>query len=246
MYTIVWELTSNFKMRNKFSQFIRNINWPLTIIITLAVLSSWAILAVELDLLWKIPTNDTPENPNGWNRIFLGLSYGYITGLIIYIFTVWLPTYQEKKRLQPIINDFILNLGVRISNILTGLYPSDEEVDIDQIDRCKQVLSDTIWNNKNPLPIYRKDVCQYYQAFYYDYKDIQDYINNFIICYKAQLSSKQILLLEQIKNAEFMSTLSVFVQVGVVFPPDGGDFIVQSFTNDVLLTYQKLLKTLRS
>lgn len=49
------------------------------------------------------------------NQILLNLSYGYITGLIIYILTVVIPFYKKRKLYLPILNKSINNL-ICVSN----------------------------------------------------------------------------------------------------------------------------------
>lgn len=60
------------------------------------ILAVWAILCIELGLIPKIPVTYENSVILGLNRLFLNLSYSYITGVIVYLLIIKLPTLRNK------------------------------------------------------------------------------------------------------------------------------------------------------
>jgi hypothetical protein len=213
------------------------------IIIVATVLSIWAILAIEIEMLPKIAINKSQAYINGLNRIYLGLAYSYIAGLILWGFTVAWPVYREKRRLQPIINEKFEDIGVMLANMIVGFPPIGNKPEISDIEKCVTLLKSADWNRINSMPQYATGQNKLYQTFKTDFEEIQICIHNLILCYKPQLSTDQLLLLENIRNAQFMPYLKLFVKANIVIPDSGADFIVDFFA-EVLKTYKKLKETI--
>lgn len=216
---------------------IRVINGCLVI---LTLLCLYAIANIKLGCFWSI---GIAENYVEINEIIINLSYSYIAGIVVYLLTIVLPVYFEKKRLQPIINEKIGDIGIMLTNMMVG-FPAATAInspDISDIDGCKKLLKSADWNTNNLLPIYGRNnkLCQ---TFYFDFENIQTEIANFILCYKPQLTTTQLLYLEKIRNASFMSSLSVLIKANCVFPKGGADFIVDEFA-EKLKIYAKLKNT---
>ena len=91
------KLFENFKemKKNKISKKIVYLLLNSMIPVGL-ILAVWAILCIELGLIPKIPVTYENFVILGLNRLFLNLAYSYITGLIVYLFAVKLPTLQNK------------------------------------------------------------------------------------------------------------------------------------------------------
>lgn len=61
------------------------------------IMSSWAVLSIEIGVLPKIPVLWEETVVRGVNRILLNLSYSYIAGVIIYWFSVKLPALKGNN-----------------------------------------------------------------------------------------------------------------------------------------------------
>lgn len=207
----------------------------------LAVCCFYAIGNIVLGWFWSI---GTVENSNAINSIILNLSYSYIAGFIVYILTVILPISWENFRLRPIIKDRIDDIGIMLANMLVGFPYEDEflHVDIANVEKCKEILSNADWNTENSLWIYPKGKNKLYQTFMADFEKIQREIEKLIITYKPQLTTEQIVYLEAIKNTRFMSLLSVLVSANVIIPEHGADKIINEYI-EVLKTYSRLKQT---
>ena len=62
------------------------------------LLAAWAILCVELGIIPKIPVSWDELFILGLNRLFLNLSYSYITGVMVYWFAVKHPSLRNKVK----------------------------------------------------------------------------------------------------------------------------------------------------
>ncbi len=211
-------------------------------LVILSLLCLYAIVTIKLGWFWTI---GVAKNYVQINEIIINLSYSYIAGIVVYLLTIVLPVYFEKKRLRPVINEKINDIGTMLANMMAG-FPAVGAINnpnISDIEGCEKLLKSANWNTNNLLPIYggNNKLCQ---TFYFDFESIQTEIGNFISCYKPQLTTPQLLYLEEIRNAGFMSSLSVLIKANCVFPKGGADFIVDEFVVK-LKTYAKLKATIK-
>lgn len=124
-------------------------------------------------------------------------------------------------------------------------FPYEEDylkIDISDIEKCREILSNADWNNENKLWIYPKGKNKLFQTFKSDFDEIQNEITILIQTYKSHLTTKQILYLESIKNAKFQSLLSILGKANVVIPENGMDDTIKEFL-EVLKTYERLKRT---
>lgn len=159
------------------------------ILLFLLLLSFWALLSIEVPVIPKIEIPTSAKIAEGVNQIFLGLSYSYIVGVLVFYLTVILPDYQESHRLQPVIDNQIDDIGTALSKIIWG-FPSQAEdnglsaVDISDTDKIEKILKSADWNSPNLIPIYSNYPDNSLKCtFYYDYKEVQKIANNLIELY---------------------------------------------------------------
>lgn len=207
------------------------------------LLSIWVLLSLELPLIPKIEVPFTDEVITGLNNVFVGLSYSYIVGILVYYFTVIIPDIRERKRLRPLIITHIETVGKGLSLCMWGFPPLEEteshDSDIKNIRECEAILKTADWNSINPIPrnLNLKDK-SFKTTFYYDYCAVQSRVHVLLDLYMKYLDIEQISMLEKIQNPEFMMYLDVLRNT--VFPEHGQDFIVDGFMN-VLETYDMLV-----
>lgn len=213
------------------------------VLLFLLVLSFWALFVIEVPFLPKIEIPTSEKIAEGLNKIFLGLSYSYIAGVLVFYLTVILPDYLERHRLQPIIDKQIDGIGTALSKILWG-FPSQAEdnglyaVDIFDIDETEKILKSADWNSPNLIPIYSNYPNKSLKyTFYYDYIEVQKLANNLIELYSKYLDTDKVIQLEAIKNPEFMTYLDILRNTQ--FPQGGQNHIVEGFI-EVLKAYKKL------
>ena len=146
-----------------------------TILFFLAFCCFYAIGNITLGWFWAI---GYAENSQEINTIILNLSYSYIAGIIVYILTVMLPVIWENYRLQPILKEQVKSIGIMLANMLVG-FPYEEDylkIDISDIEKCREILSNADWNNENKLWIYPKGKNKLFQTFKSDFDEIQNEI----------------------------------------------------------------------
>jgi len=76
------------------------------------------------------------------NEIIINLSYSYIAGIVVYLLTIVLPVYFEKKRLRPVINEKINDIGTMLANMMAG-FPAVGAINnpnISDIEGCEKLL----------------------------------------------------------------------------------------------------------
>lgn len=149
----------------------------------------------------------------GWEQALINLTYSYITGVSVYLFAVAIPAWTERRRLRKIVQSRIEEIGVMLTNLLVG-FPKEGNYsvpDIGDSERCLAQMLSADWNSYNSVPLYPQESSKLYQTFYCDYRDIQSSIHDFIMCYRQVLSVRQLQLLEDMRNAGFMSLLEVSV-----------------------------------
>lgn len=228
---------------SKICRFIKKYG----IFLVLLLMSIWAVFAIEIEVLPRIEINRSAKYVNGLNNIFLGLSYSYIVGLIIFIFTVEWPAYRERQRLlSSVIKPKIEKIGTMFEYMMIG-FPSKEEiltVDTDDISECERLLRNADWNLKNSLNTYPVGQDKLYQTFFNEFCSVQSFVTQLITCYKSQLSVRQLLLLEEINNAQFMTPLKILIDAGSIIPTNGADFIIDEFIK-ILREYKELKKTIQ-
>lgn len=213
------------------------------ILLFLLLLSFWALLSIEVPVIPKIEILTSAKIAEGVNKIFLGLSYSYIVGVLVFYLTVILPDYQESHRLQPVIDNQIDDIGTALSKIIWG-FPSQAEdnglsaVDISDTDKIEKILKSADWNSPNLIPIYSNCPDNSLKCtFYYDYKEVQKIANNLIELYLKYLDTDKVIQLEAIKNPQFMTYLDILHNTQ--FPQGGQNHIVEGFI-EVLKAYKKL------
>lgn len=208
----------------------------------IGVVCIYAIIQINLGYFWSIGAF---ENAEQLNSIIINLSYSYIAGLIVYIFTVEIPTIIHNKKIKPIINQNIENIGVSFHNLLVGFTKEDESLNIDvsDISNCKKILTNVDWNTKNELPIYPSEGNKLYQTFYYDYKNIQNEITRILQIYKSDLTTEQLLLLEDLTDMKHVQVLGVIIAAKYKMNNEAGNAIANEFA-EKLETYAKLKSTI--
>lgn len=170
--------------------------------------SAWAVFSIEITWIPKVPTCMSESVAEGWNRMFLALAYSYIAGAIIYFLTVKLPYWRNKRRLAPVINAKIKNIGVHLSNMNLEFRDPDNNPPITDIDAVMALFKTEKWKEKCKMPEHAncRNVTEGYVR---DYKELQYMAGQLINDYKTYLTSDQLILLELLRGGrvnQFLST----------------------------------------
>lgn len=178
-------------------------------------LCCWSIFAVDLNILPLIKTS-IPENIcEKINRVLSNLSYGYITGCIFFLLTVVLPHNAKTKTIYPVLNIKIRKIRGYISNTLlefsrqTGFNHNDFSEN-----NCVKILMSKSWTDIIPMFQEMQGVrISHLHHLYAMNNNIDKEVNEIIALYNSYLTESQIVLLEELRNAEFCKTVAMFVYV---------------------------------
>ena len=201
------------------------------ILSVLAVFSLCVISYVRLGIGFPIWHS---ENYQNYNIVLENLSYSYLAGVIVYILTLVLPEWWESKRLKPIVDNKIAHLALLFNKQLFGFgTPPDEKyktelyhVDCTNIEECLSVLDNADWNKENEV-VKNIPNNKLYQTYKQDLDAIVLEIGDIIQTYKTQLSQNDIQHLENIRQNDLITYISVLYSGNVTIPEGGHKFIVE-------------------
>ena len=188
---------------------------PKSLFIGLAF-SAWAIFSIEIPWIPKLPTFLSESVAEGWNRMFLALAYSYIAGAIIYFLTVKLPYWRNKRRLAPVINAKIKNIGVHLSNMNLEFRDVNNNPPITDVDAVMALFNTEKWKGVCRMPEHSncKNVTEGYVR---DYHALQNMVSQLINDYKNYMRADQLLLLELLRSDRvnlFFSTAEASAENG--------------------------------
>lgn len=188
-----------------------------------ALLSIWAIGAIDLNILPLISMTDGIFTSAGLNKVFIGLSYSYLAGIFVYFLTVPFPQYAYRRKIKSVLEKNINEIGSSLHNMLIDFCGGDGEArnpNLNDLDDCRDLLINYDWSSMTVIPshIGRRRA----QAFKDELDLMLNHINIFVNDYKDVLSEEQLILLENIRH----TSLGSFVGFGL--PLLTSDFSIQA------------------
>lgn len=201
----------------------------------------WAILSIEIPLIPKIPSCFSEATVIGLNKVFLALAYSYIAGVIVYWLTSKLPYFSTKKRLLPVIEDRITEIGFHLSKMNLEFRDENNNPDITEIDKVMALFTSNRWKEKCQMPD-NLACSNVTEAFIRDYRELQRMVSLLIHDYKMYLSTEQLLLLEKLRKTPIDRFFATYEGSGNRFK--FSDFfyenLLQPSYRELLVTYNKL------
>lgn len=167
-----------------------------------------AITFLELNVGFRFCLADTQSIADGWNRIWLGLSYSYLAGVILYYFTARLPYVLECKRMRGVIISKIEDIGVTIENMNVEFRSGDQNPNLEEIDQIISLMTPEKWRSTKKKPFFAGETV--FDAFVDGYRDVQRQIGQLINDYGKYLSTEELLLLEEIRS----TARDIFIRMG--------------------------------
>jgi len=167
------------------------------------LISVYIMGCVGLNIL---PNVGISSNANNINNVLLNLSYSYFAGIVFYCFISYLPHQIQKRKIQPIIDAKSLGIKNLIAAFINSfdIYPINNNI----INTIKDSEISKLFEGNN------LNSSSYYSAISGVKMSNADYINltrdkvietvENILFYKEYLSYQQILILEQIRESEFL------------------------------------------
>lgn len=161
----------------------------------------YTIVYVGFGYGWPIGAS---ENYERINTVMLNLSYSYMAGLIFYLFTSTLPHLVRSKKYEPIIREKEANIYGRLIGCAKAAYsPNEDDVAYD-----KDTLVAKFENHMMSEPCYYQiySLNKYLQL---QRSNITEVINGLLV-YADYIQPDELEMLEQIKDSQFFSQISVF------------------------------------
>lgn len=205
------------------------------------LMSAWAILSIEIELIPQIPIDVTAATVAGMNKVFLALSYSYVAGVVIYWFTIVFPQFLKKRRMEPIVKQNVGKIGQSLHNMLLEFCAMDRQnarnPKLDDEADCRDLLINNDWSQLSITPMHAGKRLQ--EAFLAEYKSMQAFINVFVNDYQDVLSTRQLLLLENIRH----SRLGEFLNFSGVMISDYSEFAKDAIAKmfyEIVRNYREL------
>lgn len=196
--------------------------WLNPLLSTLAILSIWGVLAIQLEIIHLIDVELSDKMCKSINHVYLNLSYSYIAALIFYILTIVIPKWKGEKTIQPVL--ILKTVGIRrvISDILLE-FSRETEYDPNNLDvgNCKKILLSKDWNKSM---IYSKQLygheMRYTEYTHVILGELNKQLTDFILTYMKYLTEEQLVLIEDIKA----SPIHKFLSMGGIMRFEDGTF----------------------
>ena len=197
--------------------------------------SAWAIFSIEIPLIPRLPTCFSARTIEGIDRLFLALAYSYVAGAILYWFTSTLPFLRNKNKLKDVIDQKITGIGSQLSAMHLEFIDINNPTNpsIDEIDAIMALFSLGRWTEACRVPLHSQPNVTW--AFVDDYHSLQNMIGCLINDYKAYLSTKELILLESIRE----SSLNTIFEAGKNFRYQYSEYV---YNLSIQPAYRKMLE----
>lgn len=211
---------------------IRNLNCIHLALFIMLLLCVWALSAIQL----KIPhltinVNWAQERCDNLNQLYINLSYSFLAGFVFYLLTIYFPQKRERKRLEPVIKQKVLEIRKELRNVLLEFSRKTDIQNYIEIESARKVLMSKNWTDYMPMYqlLYKANIS--YIAYIKEKGIlIKKNINDFIQSYQTHMTAKQICLLEELSNMQIFSIAHQFSQMTISLEdPNGKKSLVDMF-----------------
>ena len=193
------------------------------------LLALWAILAIQFKFIPTISVGWEANTAMNLNELFLNLSYSYIAALIFYGLTTRLAAYRRKKKLEPVIQKRVEQIG-RLGIYYILLEFSRESgygADYKSSENTAKVLESKNWLDYMPFfqMAYKTDMT-YLELVGVEGKKIKERVSDLIDKYKDEMRTDQINLLEEIPDMYLFRLVDLFNSIpNKVIEKDNNPFV---------------------
>lgn len=178
----------------------------------------WVILSVQLQLIPLIQTNFTDDFCNQLNTVYTNLAYSFIAGYMFYLLTSILPTIQDRQKLKPVLREKIANIKSCIMDIPLA-FAKDTGLDYTKKENCEEIMLSKTWTDNVPkYEEYCNIRVSYIGLIAKTGNTVKDDVSLLIRTYQRYLTTKQILLLEELADMpifKYANLLSHLVNLGI-------------------------------
>jgi len=204
--------------------FYRYCQW---ILLGVFLVSLITIVAIKLNFV--IGMSDYAEIIND---MLVNLSYSYIAAYLFYLMTNRLPVVMRKRKIMPVIQNRVEEIGRRsIYNVLLE-FSRDSELNADykHIDGTMDVLSSKIWTDDMPAVQrqfgYRIDYLHYVRL---QCDDLKERVAVLLNRYKEEMTEEQITALEEMNGLYIFRLVELFCNLPKIQIDPGVNPMVEEF-----------------
>lgn len=186
------------------------------------LLCMWAIGSIQLQFIPLIPTSLTQEQCDGWNSMFVNLSYSFIAGFIFYLLTVVLKNYHERKKIHKVLNNKVKQIASPIEAIIDIYYGEMGA----KVGRSREGITEILYSrNFNDKVKMAEDLGHQLDnsATYINFlaakcKDSKERVFEMIRLYSDYLTTDEIILLESYAAMRVIDVASIASTVNCIDP----------------------------
>ena len=205
--------------------FYRYCQWVL-----LGVFMASVITIVVIKQNFYIVTSDYVEIIND---MLVNLSYSYIAAYLFYLMTNRLPVVMRKRKLMPVIQNRVEEIGRRsIYYVLLEFSRDNNELHADykHIDGTEDVLASKIWTDEMPT-VYRQFGIRinYLNYVRHQCDDLKERVAVVLDRYKDEMTEKQIMALEEMTGLYIFRLVELFCSLPKVQIDPGVNPMVEEF-----------------
>ena len=180
--------------------------------------------------------NWSQDRCDNLNQLFINLTYSFLAGYVFYLLTIYFPQSKEKKRIQPVIQQKVLDIRKAISDILLEFSRgTDIKKDFLEIDNAKIVLMSKNWTDTIPMFQYLYKARISYLAYIGEVgKKIQKDIVELIQSYQKYMTTEQVCLLEELSSMQIFAFANQFKQMNISLEDKNGKESIVGFFIDAI------------
>lgn len=216
-------------MKYKWLQMIGDYFYRYCQWILLGVFLASVITIVAIKLNFVIGMSDYAEIIND---MLVNLSYSYIAAYLFYLMTNRLPVVMRKRKIMPVIQNRVEEIGRRSIYYVLLEFSRDSELNADykHIDGTMDVLASKIWTDEMPAVQrqfgYRIDYLHYVRL---QCDDLKERVAVLLNRYKEEMTEEQITALEEMTSLYIFRLVDLFCNLPKIQIDPGVNPMVEEF-----------------
>lgn len=204
----------------------------LAISVAIAFIISFQANCLMIKMDWDV------AKCNSVNQLWMDFVCSYIAAYIIWLFTVILPDYIKRQRIESSIRKRYEQIRKNIRAVTFEFSRGTTFSSLFDVNQCRQLLATKNWDD--PIPMFQqtyKISISYWRYIVNKGQQINNLINDFLAVYVTYLSDEQINILESIRDADIVKTLGSFVNMNITVNP-GVSSLIKEYV-DMIALYNK-------
>lgn len=220
----------------------------ITILLSICiVLCVWAIASIQLKCIPLIERDMPIERAEGYNEVFINLSYSFLAGWFFYLLTTKLKYWNSKRKLKPMMRQKMHKIVQSIDDAILEFSRNENTPTKTNREDVETILNSKSWTDTIPM----FEQLYGYKGRYIDYisstgKHVRTMVMELIDIYKEYMTEEQINRLEALVEMRIFSLANNFspMQKINLDDPNGKKCLVNDFC-DMYEELKSIEKTFR-